>query len=124
MSLKYNGKLIPRAKELRKNATKQENHLWYDYLRHYPIRFQRQKTIAGFIVDFYCHKAKLVIELDGSQHYTDEGLAYDKERTQILSKYDLEVLRFSNLDIDKNFKGVCASIDKTIKEKVNTNDKL
>ncbi len=74
MSLKYNGKLIPRAKDLRKNATRQENHLWYDFLRTFPVRFQRQKAIDGFIADFYCHKARLIIELDGSQHYTDDGL--------------------------------------------------
>lgn len=118
MSLKYNGKLIPRAKELRKNATIQENHLWYDFLRTYPVRFQRQKTIDGFIVDFYCHKARLIIEIDGSQHYTDEGLAYDEERTQVLNKYNLEVLRFSNIDVDKNFNGVCMMIDEKIKERI------
>ncbi len=123
MSLKYNGSLIPRAKELRRNATRQENHLWYDFLRTYPVRFQRQKTIDGFIVDFYCHKAKLVIEIDGSQHYTDEGIIYDEKRTQVLNKYNLEVLRFSNLDVDKNFYGVCTMIEKTIRERIN-NDKL
>ena len=94
MSLPYRNDLIPRAKELRKCATKEEMHLWYDFLRDYPVRFQRQKTISGFIVDFYCHKAKLVIELDGSQHYTDEGLAYDMERSQVLGGYGLLVLRF------------------------------
>lgn len=123
MSLKYNGNLIPRAKELRKNATRQENHLWYDFLRTYPVRFQRQKTIDRFIADFYCHKARLVIELDGSQHYTDEGLAYDEERTNVLNTYKLEVLRFSNLDIDRNFNGVCTIIDEKIKERMN-NDKF
>ena len=123
MSLKYNGNLIPRAKELRKNATRQENHLWYDFLRTYPVRFQRQKTIDRFIVDFYCCKANLVIELDGSQHYTTEGLAYDEERTKVLNKYNLEVLRFSNSDIDRNFTGICTIIDKKIKERTN-NDKL
>lgn len=123
MSLKYNGNLIPRAKELRKNATRQENHLWYDFLRTYPVRFQRQKTIDRFIADFYCHKARLVIELDGSQHYTDEGLAYDEERTNVLNTYKLEVLRFSNLDIDRNFNGVCTIIDEKIKERMN-NDQL
>ena len=123
MSLKYNGNLIPRAKELRKNATRQENHLWYDFLRTYSLRFQRQKTIDRFIADFYCHKARLVIELDGSQHYTEEGLAYDEERTNVLNKYNLEVLRFSNLDIDRNFNGVCTIIDKKIEERMN-NDKL
>ena len=110
MSLPYKNKLIPRAKELRKNATRQENHLWYDFLRSYPVRFQRQKTIGSFIVDFYCHAAKLVIELDGSQHYTDQGVAYDEERSRALSKFGLTILRFSNLDIDRNFKGVCEAI--------------
>ena len=119
MSLQYKKELVPYAKELRKNATKQENHLWYDFLRTYPVRFQRQKTIDGFIVDFYCHKARLIIELDGSQHYTEEGLVYDEERTQVLNKYNLEVLRFSNLDVDRNFDGVCAMIDETIKERIN-----
>lgn len=123
MSLRYNGKLIQRATELRKNATRQENHLWYDFLRTYPIRFQRQKTIDNFIVDFYCHKARLVIEIDGSQHYTDKGMVYDTERTNVLSKYGLNVLRFSNSDIDKNFEGVCMVIDKNIKERI-CNDKL
>ena len=74
MSLEYNKNLIPRAKELRHNATLQENRLWYDFLSSYPIRFQRQKTIGNFIVDFYSHRAKLVIEIDGGQHYTDDGL--------------------------------------------------
>ena len=119
MSSRYNGSLIPRAKELRRNATRQENHLWYDFLRTYPVRFQRQKTIDGFIVDFYCYKAKLVIEIDGSQHYTDEVIIYDEKRTHVLNKYNLEVLRFSNLDVDKNFYGVCAMIEKTIGERIN-----
>ena len=122
MSLKYKRSLIPRAKGLRKNATKQENHLWYDFLRTYPVRFQRQKVIDGFIVDFYCCKAKLIIEIDGSQHYTDKGIVNDEKRTQVLNKYDLAVLRFSNLDVDRNFYGVCTMIEKTIKERIN-NDK-
>ena len=116
MSLSYNKKLIPIAKDLRNNATRQENHLWYDFLRTYPIRFQRQKSIDEFIVDFYCHKEGLVIELDGSQHYTDEGIINDEKRTQVLNKHNLEVLRFSNLDIDKNFIGVCTIIEEKIKE--------
>ncbi|MCH5185692.1 MAG: endonuclease domain-containing protein [Oscillospiraceae bacterium] len=116
--------MIPRAKELRKFATPQEKHLWYDFLSKYPIRFQRQKAIGGFIVDFYCHKAKLVIELDGSQHYTEQGKAYDDERTALLSRYNLRVLRFSNNDIDKNFKGVCTEIDNYIKSRGENCDKL
>lgn len=118
MSLPYNRRLIPRAKELRKNATKQENYLWYNFLRTYPVRFQRQKTISNFIVDFYCDKAKIVIELDGSQHYSEQGMTYDAERTQILSAYGLLVLRFSNADIDRHFTSVCEEIDRKVKERM------
>ena len=114
MSLEYNKKLIPRARELRRNATRQEKRLWYDFLSSYPVRFQRQKTINNFIVDFYCHKFKLVIELDGSQHYTEEGIVYDKERTDVLESLGLRVVRFSNADIDNNFNGVCLAIDEAI----------
>ena len=117
MSLPYQGKLIPRAKELRKDATKQENHLWYDFLRGYPVRFQRQKTIDGFIADFYCHVARLVVEVDGSQHYEEAGIARDKERSAILEKYGLKVIRFSNLEVDRNFQGVCTTIDLAVKER-------
>lgn len=92
MSLPYKRKLIDTAGQLRKNATKQENHLWYDFLRNYPVRFQRQKVIDGFIVDFYSHAAKLVVEVDGSQHYDEQGITYDAERTAILESYGLMVL--------------------------------
>ena len=115
MSLPYNEKLIPLAKTLRKNQTKQEKHLWYDFLKDYPVRFQRQKTIDKYIVDFYCHQAKLIIEIDGSQHFTDKGMEYDGIRTEVLKKYGLEILRFSNIDIDRNFESVCDYIDMKIK---------
>ena len=115
MSLPYNKSLIPRAKQLRKNATRQENHLWYDFLRSYPVKFQRQKTIDNFIVYFYCHKAKLVIELDGSQHYKPENMEYDRKRTAILEKYDLTVIRFSNHEVDNYFYNVCEKIDNFVK---------
>lgn len=118
MSLPYQGKLIPRAKELRKGATKQENHLWYDFLRGYSMRFQRQKTIDGFIADFYCHAAKLIIELDGAQHYDEQGLARDKERTAILSEYGVEVLRFSNTEVENDFRRVCTVIDSAVQERM------
>ena len=111
MSLPYNKKLIPIAKELRKNMTKQEFCLWLYFLKDYPIRFQRQKVIDNFIVDFYCHKALLVIEIDGSQHYSENGLVYDDYRTDVLTKYNLQVIRFTNSEIDKSFKEVCACID-------------
>ncbi len=116
MSLPYRHQLIPRAKELRKNATRQENHLWYDFLRTYPVRFQRQKAIQQFIVDFYCHKAGLVIELDGSQHDGAQGQAYDRERDAVLSGLGLKILRFSNARIDREFAAVCAGIDRAVQE--------
>ena len=84
MSLEYNKNLIPRAKELRKNATPQENRLWYDFLSKHEVRFQRQKAIGNYIVDFYCYRAGLVIEIDGSQHFTQEGIQKDRFRTEIL----------------------------------------
>lgn len=111
MSLDYDKKLVPLAKQLRKNATPQENKLWYLFLRTYPIRFQRQKVIDGYIVDFYCHQARLVIELDGSQHYTPESMQYDAARSAVLAARKLQVLRFTNQDVDRQFAGVCASIE-------------
>lgn len=118
MSLPYNKNLIPQARILRKNMTKQETQLWYNFLRAYPVRVQRQKVIDSYIADFYCHKAKLVIELDGNQHFTEDGLEYDKIRTNCLNAYGLEVLRFSNYDIDKNFESVCMKIDQVISNKL------
>jgi len=115
MSLEYNKSNIILAKNLRKNLTPQENHLWYDFLAKYKPRFQRQKAIDNFIADFYCYKAKLVIEIDGSQHFTETGMEKDKFRTEILEGYDLKVIRFTNLQINKNFKGVCEYIDKVVK---------
>lgn len=113
MSLEYNPKLIKKAIDLRSNPTPQERHLWYDYLSKYPVRFQRQKVIDNFIVDFYCAKAKLVIELDGSQHYKEQEQLKDKKRTNKLKKYNLFVLRISNNELDRNFQGVCAKIVKS-----------
>ena len=115
MSLSYEHHLIERAKKLRKEMTRQENHLWYDFLSQYPIRFQRQKPIGSYIVDFYCHKAKLVIELDGSQHFEDTTREYDSIRTKYLESLGLQVLRIPNIDIDRNFESVCIIIDETIK---------
>lgn len=115
MSLDYNKKNIILAKNLRKNATPQENHLWYDFLSKYKVRFQRQKAIGDFIADFYCHKAKLVIEIDGTQHSTPQGIEQDEFRTEMLGEYGLMVIRFTNHQIDTNFNGVCDYIDTVIK---------
>ena len=116
MSLPYESKLIVRAKQLRKDATKQQNHLWYDYLKDYPIRFQRQKAIGNYIADFYCYRAKLVVELDGSQHYEEDALKYDLQRTEFFNTLGITVLRVLNVDIDRNFEGACMEIDKTVRK--------
>ena len=118
MSLDYNKKNVVLAKNLRKNATLQENHLWYDFLSKYEIRFQRQKTIDDFTADFYCHKAKLVIEIDGSNHLTAQNKEKDEFRTSILEGYGLKVIRFTNRQIDKNFDLVCWYIDAVVKDAI------
>ena len=103
--------------ELRKNPTKEEARLWYQFLRCYPLRFRRQFQIGRYIVDFYCAKARLVVELDGSQHCEPDAVAYDKIRTQFLEEKGLYVLRLSNLDVDRQFRNVCAAIDLVVKER-------
>ena len=116
MDRKHNSKIVPFAKELRKNMTKEERHLWYDFLKEYPVKFTRQKVLGKYIADFYCAKANVVIELDGSQHYEDEGLVNDKKRTEYLEQYGIKVVRISNLDVLKNFEGVCMYIDNAVKQ--------
>ena len=111
----HNKENIPLAKVLRKNMTPWERKIWYVFLRNYPVRFQRQKAIGNYIADFYCAKARLVIELDGGGHYTLEQTKKDAIRTTELEAMDLTVLRFCNLDIDRNFLGVCEFIDLTVK---------
>ena len=106
----YRKSNIPLAKQLRRNMTPWEIKLWFQFLRGYPLRFQRQKAIGDYIVDFYCAKAGLVIELDGSGHYEPEQMLLDRERTEALEKMNLKVLRFCNSDIDTRFSGVCEQI--------------
>lgn len=106
------------SRELRKNMTPEENKLWYQFLRNYDIRFLRQRVIGNYIVDFYCRKANLVIEIDGAQHYEHEAIEYDKERTEYLKTCGIEVLRFLNKDINYDFENVCAYIDKIIKQRL------
>ena len=105
------------AKQLRKEMTPWERKLWYCFLKDYKVRFQRQKCIDNYIADFYCFRAKLVIELDGGGHYDPEAQEYDRYRTEILEKYGLKVLRFCNTDIDKNFYSVCTVIDEEVKRR-------
>ena len=116
MDYKHNKALVPNAKNLRKNLTKEERRLWYDYLRTYPVKFLRQKIIGKYIVDFYCAKAKLIVELDGSQHYEDKGMEYDAERTAYLEQYGVRVLRIPNNEVSRNFSGVCEYIDFAVKQ--------
>ena len=116
--MKRNLNLSDRAKDLRKNMTKQENHLWYDFLSKHEVRWYKQRVIDNYIVDFYCSRAKLVIELDGSQHYTKDGTEYDNERTNVLREYGIEVIRFSNNEIDTCFDGVCLKIEEIVKKRL------
>ena len=113
---KHNKDLIRVAKNLRSNMTKEEKHLWYDYLKNYKVRFSRQKILGKYVADFYCAKANLVIELDGSQHYQEKELDYDKARTEYLSKFNIKVVRIPNNEVNKNFDGVCRYIDMTVQQ--------
>ncbi|MEE0835834.1 MAG: endonuclease domain-containing protein [Clostridia bacterium] len=115
--VKKNNQLLDRAKELRREMTPQERKLWYCFLRRYPVKIYKQRIIDSFIADFYCASARSVIEVDGSQHYTEDGMAYDTARTKCLEKYDLKVIRFSNREIDRKFQAVCNEIDKNIQER-------
>ena len=110
----YNHKNISRARKLRKDMTPRERKLWYCFLNNYSPRFQRQKSIDKYIVDFYCAKANLVVELDGSGHYHPSSIEKDNVRTKELENLGLRILRFSNLDIDNNFYGVCTVIDENV----------
>ena len=114
-TMERNGKLTPNAKVLRKNMTKEEAKLWYQFLCRYPQRFRRQYIIGNYITDFYCHQAKLVVELDGSQHCDPGTMEYDQKRTEYLLSQGLNVLRFSNMDVIQRFKSVCEAIDMEVK---------
>ena len=122
MERKHNEKLVPFARELRKNMTKEEKHLWYDFLQNHTVKFNRQKVLGRYIADFYSAELKLVIELDGSQHYDPDAKIYDEERTEFLNGYGIEVVRINNLEITRNFRGVCLFIDKIIKKRIEDMD--
>ena len=105
-----NPKLRPYAQKLRRQMTKEERRLWYDFLKGLPVTFHRQKVIGPHIVDFYCAAAALVIELDGSQHYEAAGMDSDKARDAYLAGLGLQVLRYSDLDVNQRFDAVCEDI--------------
>lgn len=119
MDRKHNKNIVPAAKMLRKNMTKEERHLWYDFLRIYPIRFSRQKVLGKYIADFYSAEAQIVIELDGSQHFEEKGMKKDAERTAYLEKYGITVIRIPNNEVNQNFYNVCEYLDICIKQALN-----
>ena len=122
MQNKHNKTIVPTAKMLRKNMTREEKHLWYDFLRTYAVRFSRQKVLGKYIADFYCAEAKLVVELDGSQHFTEDGKQYDAERTRFLEGYGLKVVRIPNGEVGRNFRGVCEYIDGLVRQSLSRHD--
>ena len=115
---KHNPALTGNARALRKNMTKQEKHLWYDYLQGYPIRFLKQKVIDGYIVDFYCHRARLAIELDGSQHYTEKGVIKDCIKASTIEKRNIMVLHIPNQMVDDHFDSVCQYINSVVLDRI------
>ena len=116
MQSKHNKQLVPLAKQLRREMTKEERHLWYDFLRTYPVRFSRQKVLRKYIADFYSAEAKLVIELAGSQRYEDRNMEKDAQRTAFLEGYGLTVIGIPNNEISGNFRGVCEYINAAVKQ--------
>ena len=117
MPIPKNNDLLENARKLRKEMTPQELRLWYRFLRTYPVKIYKQRIIGEYIVDFYCASAKLVIEVDGSQHFDPEGQAYDTKRTAYLESLGLKVIRYSNRDVNCNFCAVCEQIDQLIQER-------
>jgi very-short-patch-repair endonuclease len=118
MNIPQNKNLKKYSQDLRRNMTKEERHLWNDFLKNYPIQFNRQKVIGNYIVDFYCHQAKLIIELDGGQHFEAKRVLNDESRTEYLNSRGLKVLRIPNHEIWNNFPGVCGEIDITVKARI------
>ena len=118
MERKHNPSLTANARILRKKMTKEERHLWYDFLKDYPVRFLRQKVIDDYIVDFYCNKARLIIELDGSQHFEENGLRNDRIRTEKLEDRNLAIIRIPNNEVMRNFSGVCEYIHFVVTQRV------
>ena len=115
----HNPKLTPTARALRKNMTEQERKLWYCFLKDHKYKFYRQRVIDNYIVDFYCHAAKLAIELDGSQHYESSGMLKDKIRTAKIEEHGITVIRIPNNEIDRNFRAVCDYVNELTTELLN-----
>ena len=118
MSYPRQNSLLPRARQMRREMTPQERRLWYDFLRGCPYRFTRQKVIGPYILDFYCHKARLAVEVDGAQHYEKDGQEADRRRTHYLSAVGITVLRLSNADINTRFSAACEEILRVVAQKI------
>ena len=118
--LPYNPTLKEAARRLRKNPTPSEKKIWYGYLRNFEHPVLRQRPIDNYIVDFYCPEYRLIVEIDGDSHFTDDGKVYDEERTKILEQYGLRVLRFTNEDVLQNLEGVIGGIEEAIEYLRNT----
>ena len=114
----YNTSNLGKAKRLRREMTSQEKHLWYDFLKTYPVHFYRQRPIDHYIVDFYSTSAKLAIELDGDQHAEPAALEYDRKRTEDLESFGLAVLRLTNEDVDRSYDSVCHKINEAVKARL------
>ena len=114
----YNRDNISRARRLRREMTREERRLWYDFLKDYPVKFRRQVPIGNYIVDFYCVRAKVILEVDGSQHYEDAGIRRDQLRTQELESLGLSVVRIPNNEVIRNFDGVCAYIHGLVSSRI------
>ena len=115
MPYEYNKELTPNAQKLRRNMTKEEKHLWYDFLKKLPTTVNRQKVVGSYVVDFYIYSSRLVIELDGIQHKTREHIAYDKERDAYFRSLGIKVLRYGNDRVRNDFSFVCQDILNHIK---------
>ena len=116
--MKYDDGILRKSQTLRKNMTKEERHLWYDFLKTYPVQFKRQYPVGSYIVDFYCYRARLVIELDGSQHCEPDEKKYDERRTDYLNSHGLSVLRFSNRDVAERFREVCEAVHTAVQRRL------
>jgi very-short-patch-repair endonuclease len=113
----YNLRLKKPSRTLRHNSTPAERKLWFEFLRDLPVKFTRQKPLASYIVDFYCSRTRLVIELDGDSHFTERGEAYDAARTAALTRLGLRVIRFTNAEVMEQFEGVCSRIELALTER-------
>ena len=120
---RFNPENLNKARQLRREMTKQERHLWFDFLKAYPVHFYRQRPIDRYIADFCCPSAGLVIELDGEQHGEDDAIRYDRQRTEKLTELGYEVIRFANGDVTGSFSGVCYVIHEKVKERLQRSGK-